>query len=75
METKNARFIRLGEARTNSVINKLRLIGNLSNTRNYEYSKKEVDELFKAIESELKNTKKLFDVGLSKQNNKFKFIK
>lgn len=75
METKNDRFIRLGEARANSVINKLRLIGNLSNTRNYEYSKKEVDELFKAIESELKNTKKLFDIELSKQKNEFKFIK
>lgn len=40
METKNEKFIRLAEARVNSVIQKIQLIGNLSNKRNYDYSEK-----------------------------------
>lgn len=67
METKNEKFMRLAESRANVVIQKLRLIGNLSNRRNYEYTKKEVDELFNAIESEVKKTKKLFELEMEKK--------
>lgn len=73
METKNEKFMRLAESRTNVVIQKLRLIGNLSNRRNYEYTKKEVDELFNAIESEVKKTKKLFELEMEKKESSFKF--
>jgi hypothetical protein len=75
METKNEKFIRLAEARVNSVIQKIQLIGNLSNRRNYDYSEKEVNELFKAIELELQRAKKLFEVEVSKENSKFRFSK
>jgi len=75
METKNEKFIRLAEARVNSVIQKIQLIGNLSNKRNYDYSEKEVNELFKAIELELQRAKKLFEVEVSKENSKFRFSK
>jgi hypothetical protein len=75
METKNEKFIRLAEARVNSVIQKIQLIGNLSNRRNYDYSEKEVNELFKAIEVELQRAKKLFEVEVSKENSKFRFSK
>lgn len=73
METKNERFKRLAESRANVIIQKIRLIGNLSNRRNYDYSKKEVDELFRAIESELKKTKKLFEIEMEKKETSFKF--
>ncbi|MFV8814713.1 hypothetical protein [Aerococcus viridans] len=73
METKNEKFMRLAESRANVVIQKLRLIGNLSNRRNYEYTKKEVDELFNAIESEVKKTKKLFELEMEKKESSFKF--
>lgn len=73
METKNEKFMRLAESRTNVVIQKLRLIGNLSNRRNYEYTKKEVDELFNVIESEVKKTKKLFELEMEKKESSFKF--
>lgn len=75
METKNEKFIRLAEARVNSVIQKIQLIGNLSNKRNYDYSEKEVNELFKAIELELQRAKKLFEVEVSKETSKFRFSK
>ena len=75
MENKNEKFIRLAEARVNSVIQKIQLIGNLSNRRNYDYSEKEVNELFKAIEVELQRAKKLFEVEVSKENSKFRFSK
>jgi hypothetical protein len=75
METKNEKFIRLAEARVNSVIQKIQLIGNLSNRRNYDYSEKEVNELFKAIELELQRAKRLFEVEVSKENSKFRFSK
>lgn len=73
METKNEKFMRLAESRANVLIQKLRLIGNLSNRRNYEYTKKEVDELFNAIESEVKKTKKLFELEMEKKESSFKF--
>lgn len=73
MESKKEKFIRLGESRTNAVLQKLQLIGNLSNRRNYDYSKEEVSQLFKAIEKELQNTKKLFEAELSKEESKFHF--
>lgn len=75
METKNERFKRLAESRVNISIQKIRLIGNLSNSRNYDYKKKEVDELFRAIESELKSTKKLFVIEMAKRDTSFKFSK
>lgn len=52
-ETRQARFKRLATVRTNKVISMLRLIGNLSNTGNYEYSDKDVNRIFKAIIDEI----------------------
>ncbi len=75
MENKSEKFIRLAENRTNDVINKLRLIGNLSNRRNYDYSEKEVKELFSAIEKEVATTKNLFYNELNKEDSRFKFKK
>ncbi|MGQ7356245.1 hypothetical protein ACTGZM_04270 [Streptococcus suis] len=75
METKNEKFMRLAESRTNSAIQKIQLIGNLANTRNYSYDKQEVDEIFKAIERELLRTKKLFEIELSKESSHFSFSK
>lgn len=73
METKNERFIRLAESRTNSIIQKIRLLGNLSNRRNYDYTEKEVEEIFKAIENEVRNAKKLFQIEMEKKETSFKF--
>ncbi len=39
-ENKREKFVRLAENRTNRIIDQIELLGNLSNTSAYEYSKK-----------------------------------
>ena len=75
MENKHDKFIRLAEHRTNDVLNKLRLIGNLSNKKNYNYSSEEVNEIFNAIDSELKKTNNMFELEIEKNDSQFKFRK
>lgn len=63
MESKQERFIRLAEARTNKIITMIRLLGNCSNRASYEYKDEDVKKIFNAIENELKAAKnKFFDV-------------
>ena len=73
METKHEKFVRLAESRTNTVLKKIELLGNLSNRRNYDYQ--EVKEIFKAIDKELLRVKKLFESELDKDKSKFSFSK
>ena len=60
-ETKRERFVRLAEARTNKIIDMLKLLGNCSSTANYEYTEADVKKIFSAIEYELKNAKAKFN--------------
>jgi hypothetical protein len=60
MESKRERFVRLAEARTNKTIDMIRLIGNLSNRNNYDYSDADVQKIFNAIERELKSSRVKF---------------
>ena len=41
-ETTEERFKRVAEARTNAVLDKLRILGNLSNRQMYSYSEKDI---------------------------------
>lgn len=75
MENKHDKFIRLAESRTNAAIQKIQLISNLANRGNYEYSKEEINELFKALEKEIQIAKKSFESELEKKDKKFKFSK
>lgn len=71
-EEKSERFVRIAEARTNKIIDMINLLGNCSNTATYEYTEKDVDKIFSAIESELKNTKRKFYDTINKNEKKFK---
>ncbi len=71
METKREKFLRLANSRTNKVIDTIDLISNLANTSNYEYSKKDVEKIFKAMETALRLSKMKFDQTTMKKN-KFK---
>ena len=46
-QEKSQRFKRVAEARTNKIIESIRLLGNCSNRSNYEYTDKEVKEILK----------------------------
>lgn len=70
-ESKRDCFVRIAEARTNKIIDMLRLLGNCSNTATYEYTKEDVKKIFTAIEEELKATKAKFDTATT-NNSKFK---
>lgn len=71
METKRDRFVRLAENRTNKLINMFRLLGNLSNRNNYEYSDEDVKKIFAALEKELKTAKDKFN-AVEDESKKFR---
>ena len=64
-ESKDEKFRRLAESRVNVVLDRLRLLGQLSDRKNYEYTDAQVSKIFRAVESELKDTKSKFRNGSS----------
>lgn len=60
METKNERFKRIAENRTNKILDMLDLLGNCSNKSNYDYSEDDVKAIFSAIENAVKLNKMKF---------------
>lgn len=59
-ETPNDKFLRIAESRTQKIIDMIRLLGNCSNQYVYEYSKKDVEKIFSAIEYELNMSRKKY---------------
>lgn len=70
-ETKRERFVRLAEARTNKILDMLKLLGNCSSKANYEYSDEDVKKIFNAIEREVKNAKAKFNGAESQKEDRF----
>ena len=68
-ETPEQRFERLATLRTNAVLDRLRILGNLSNRQMYKYSEDDVDKIFSAINQQIKETKSRFN---SRKREKFK---
>ncbi len=71
-ESKREKFVRLAEKRTNRILDTLQLLGNCSNTSVYEYTQKDVDKIFKAIQSQVDETKRRFNKQDNSKNNTFK---
>lgn len=63
-ETNRERFVRIAESRTQKIIDMIELLGNCSNQYNYEYTQKDVDKMFSAIEIALKNNKSRFSMEI-----------
>ena len=59
-ESKRDKFVRMAEARTIKIISMVRLLGNCSNRLAYEYSEKDVNKIFSAIEMAVTDAKKRF---------------
>ena len=70
-ETKREKFVRIAEARTNKIINMIQLLGNCSNQNLYEYSQKDVNKIFNAIQTELDEAKKRYSKQDSQKGSKF----
>jgi hypothetical protein len=67
MRDKRSRFVDLAQARVTKATQMLRLIGNLSNLNNYEYSEEDAQKIFSALESEMKLLKAKFQTSMSKK--------
>lgn len=70
-ETKRDKFVRLAEARTNKIIDMLQLLGNCSNSSAYEYTQQDVDQIFTAIETEVREAKKKFSKTETTKSTRF----
>ena len=71
-ETKNEKFIRIAEGRVTKLLSWIRKLDNLSNRGNYEYTDEQVEQMFSAIEAELREVKSHF-LRSGKEEKKFKF--
>ena len=54
------RFVSLANNRVTAAINQIRLVGNLSNRRNYDYSAEDVAKITRALQRELDELKAKF---------------
>ena len=70
-ESKRDRFVRLAEDRTNKIIDMLQLLGNCAKTNTYEYTQQDVDQIFSAIETELREAKKKYQKVESSRTSRF----
>ena len=70
-ESKHEKFVRLAEARTNKIIDTLQLLGNCANTSFYEYTQDDVDQIFQAIEIEVREAKRKFNKTDAEKSPRF----
>jgi|TARA_Y100000991_G_scaffold203249_1_gene177751 hypothetical protein len=60
LKSKREKFVELANKRVTSAIDKLRLIGNLSDKRYYEFTEKDTKQIFDALSKELNSIKTKF---------------
>ena len=67
METRQQRFKRIAEKRTEKILNDLRILANCSNKSSYAYGEEDVNKIFRAVEEELRHAKAKFKATGSKK--------
>ncbi len=68
-ETPEERFKRIATVRTNAVLDRLRILGNLSNRQMYSYSEEDINKIFSAINKQLREVRIKFN---SQKQERFK---
>lgn len=63
MRDKRTKFVELANRRVNTVIKDLRLVGNLANRSNYEFTEDDIRKIVRALQRELDTTKAKFSDG------------
>lgn len=58
---RRERFKRLASARTNAVLQKLKVLGNCANRQAYEYTEEEVEKIFSTMDKYLRSVKAKFN--------------
>lgn len=64
---KRDRFKRLAQQRTNTVLRKLKVLGNCANRSAYDYTEEEIKKIFDAIDRQLKEVRSKFHFPKSKE--------
>jgi hypothetical protein len=72
-ETKAQKFERIAERRVNETLRALRLLGNLADKRNYEYSDQQVALIFTALDQEYRAIRSRFKAEVNSGSQAFKF--
>ena len=67
---KQERFKKIVPKRVESILKSISLLSNCSNKYNYEYTKEDVDKIFKAINDEVNLCKSKFKIE-NKEKTKF----
>ena len=66
---KRRKFVELGTKRVNKAINDIRLIGNLSNKANYDYTEADVRQIMKALRDAVTEAETRFKKSQGKSGN------
>ena len=74
-ESKQQRFQRLAEKRVTEALRRLRLVGNLANRTNYDYTEDQIRQITDALDAELKQLKSRFRHDGAAAGNTFSFKK
>jgi hypothetical protein len=74
-ESKRQRFERLAQRRVTDALNQLRLIGNLANRGNYDYTDDHVRQIVDALESEMRHLRRRFQQQEDASGRTFAFRK
>jgi len=75
MSEKQDKFEKLAEKRVTEAIKKLRLIGNLSNKNNYDYTEEHAKQIIDTLENEMKILKSKFKDESGPSDTTFSFKK
>ena len=67
-ELDRGKFVQLAKKRVSKALNDIRLIGNLSNRSNYDYTDEDVAKIFRALSDEMSACRKKFEVASKRQS-------
>ncbi len=72
-EKDRAKFVDLANKRVSKALNDIRLIGNLANRSNYDYTNEDVTKILRALSDEVASCRKRFEMASSKTNGSMRF--
>ena len=70
METKRDKFVRLAEKRMDNILKGIELMGNLSNSNNYEYTEEDLNKIIRTLKSAISDLEHTYNATSGKK--KFK---
>lgn len=69
---KREKFVRLAEGRTQSALDAIRKLGNLANTRAYDYDPDDIKKIIKALRDATNEVERKFGSSSGDRESKFK---